>query len=104
MQLVDQDKDICLGWAWLNKSCVRAERCYRLLSCPGSAAAAVATAVEQLGGALAAEQLVQPAAEGAAQAQAAHFSSSNKHRSSHQRGQPAAAATYNNSSGLRDTV
>ena len=50
----------CPGWAWLNRSCqartvggwlepmvrsqvraqARAERCYRLLSCPGSAAAA----------------------------------------------------------------
>ena len=41
-----------------------AERCYRLLSCPGSAAAAVAA--EQLGAALAAEQLAQPDAKGAA--------------------------------------
>ena len=40
---------------------VRAEWRYRLLSCPESAAA-----VEQLGAALAVEQLVQPAAEGAA--------------------------------------
>ena len=42
---------------------VRAEWCYRLLSCPGSAAsgaATVAAVVEQLGAALAAEQLVQP--------------------------------------------
>ena len=48
---------------------MRAEQRYRLLSCPGSAAAAtaaVAAAVEQLGAALAAEQLEQPAAEGAA--------------------------------------
>ena len=71
----------CPGQAWLNRSClagtvvgwlvpmvqlqvlarVRAEWRYRLLSCPESAAA-----VEQLGAALAAEQLVQPAAEGAA--------------------------------------
>ena len=48
----------------------RAERRYRLLSCPESAAAeeqlGAALAAEQLGAALAAEQLVQPAAEGAA--------------------------------------
>ena len=72
----------CPGWAWLNRFCeietvvgwlvsmvlllvraqARAERCYRLLSCPVSAAAAV----EQLGAALAMEQLEQPAAKGAA--------------------------------------
>ena len=44
----------------------RAEHHYRLLSCPESAAAAAVAAVEQLGAALSAEQLVQPAAEGAA--------------------------------------
>ena len=74
----------CPGWAWLNRSCLastvvgglvpmvwsrvrareRAERRHRLLSCPDSAAAVAA--VEQLGAALAAEQLTQPAAEGAA--------------------------------------
>ena len=80
----------CPGWAWLIKSCLartvvgwlvpmvwswvragaRAERHYRLLSCPDSAAAVAA--VEQLGTALAAEQLMQlmqlmqPTAEGAA--------------------------------------
>ena len=42
-----------------------AEWCYRQLSCPGSVAAAVAEAAEQIGAALAAEQLEQPAAEGA---------------------------------------
>ena len=56
---------------------VRAEWCYRLLSCPGFAAAA-----EQLGAVLAAEQLEleQPPAEGAAtwqlNAEAAAISSS----------------------------
>ena len=50
------------------RALVQAEQCYRLLSCPGSAAAAVAVAAaaEQLGVALAAEQLEQPTAEGAA--------------------------------------
>ena len=78
--------DATLSWrAWLNRSClagtvvgwlvpivrywvqarVRADWRYRQLSCPESAAA-VAGAVEQLGAAHAAEQLGQPAAEGAA--------------------------------------
>ena len=87
----------CPGQAWFNRSCqsgtvvgwlvpmvqswvrawVRAERCYRLLSYSGSAAQ-----VEQLRTALAAEKLVQPAAEKAARqstaaAAIAHSSSGN---------------------------
>ena len=68
----------CLDWAclagtvvcwlvpivrWQVRARVKAKQRYRLLSCPGSAAAA---ASELLGAALEAEQLVQPAAEGAA--------------------------------------
>ena len=44
----------------------RAERCYRLLSCPESAAEAAVVAAEQLEAVLAAEQLEQPPAKGAA--------------------------------------
>ena len=49
---------------WLQvQAQAKAEQRYRLLSCPGSAAAA-----KELGAALATEQLVQPEAEGAAAA------------------------------------
>ena len=78
-----KDAARCPGRACLNRSCLegtvvsqlvpmvqsgvkaraKAELCYRLLSCPGSAAA---SAAEQLGADPAAEQLVKPAAEGAA--------------------------------------
>ena len=52
---------------WLRvQAWAMAERCYRLLSCPDSAAASAVAAVEQLGAALAAEQLMQSTAEGAA--------------------------------------
>ena len=67
----------------------RAEQRYRLLSSPGSATAAAA--VEQLRAALAVEQLVQPAVEGAARqstAAAAAISSG----AAAKKGQPAAAA------------
>ena len=71
----------------------RAEQRYRLLSCPESAGAAAVAAVEQLGADLAAEQIVQPTAEGAARQPTAaaatrgsnssswNSSSSNKQRS-----------------------